>query len=304
MKQSKFYNVRLIDLLFPSKLLEKSNYSENPLLIYSLHRSKQWSNISLKLSFEAVLIFLGASYFLGLEYNQTFHRFSWNVPINLNNITYFGHYFALPILSFLMLRYHLYINDHSHHIKSLRYNQLEQLLLSRLDSTDYFLHHFLYFCHRYRVFIVFTAFVCIGFIKPFFEVKQSCFESYFYDKITDALFVVLMTWIMGVFQYVWEWHRFAGKKLCFWNKIQSVLLSLLLSFGIMIIIYILIESFNRSYNGPWPPIRHYTKMEWIAVWYSLAIKLSIVFFSCMVTLTYANYVYKRVNLILWQRIYQ
>ncbi|MFC1601853.1 hypothetical protein ACFL34_05835, partial [Candidatus Sumerlaeota bacterium] len=214
-------HVRLRDLLVPEQLLEQTGAFDNPLLVYSTRRSRRWWRRLARHLLELTLLILGFLIVIsgGMVAQVLFRSGYYGRP------TYFIPFdddwlvLIVPLFTFLLLRYHLLINDQSHHIKTLRHNHLQQLLLTPLTSKDYFLHHYLFFCRQYRVIYGFIA-VCIAGLVYVRVVAGGRGAA---NCVWSAIFlfwVVLATWVAGVGQYVFEWRWCAGGR---WPALQSVL---------------------------------------------------------------------------------
>ena len=153
-------------------------------------------------------------------------------------------FILLPPLSLLLLRYHLLVNDQSHHIKTLRADHLQQLFLTKLKREDYFLHHYLYFCRNYRVIWGFAGLLIASLIysglfgKSYWIVWQ-------FNALLFGTCLVLLTWLAGVFQYTFEWRTFAGGRFSVAQHVSSGLLSILLATASAYLSFILMDIPSR-----------------------------------------------------------
>jgi hypothetical protein len=183
--------IRLRDFLLPQKLLEQTGAYDNPLLIYSLRRRRRpWRRL-VRHALEAVLLVYGLT--LLLDDKPDLSRqilFSWP-------------------FAFILLRYHLFLSDHSHHIKVLRGGRLQQLLLTPLQGQDYFLHHYLFFCHRYQVVYGLLGIILLGMAWSILSPGGSGIVALF-PGLIRLFTIVTFTWVAGVAQYVLSWRMLAG----------------------------------------------------------------------------------------------
>ena len=236
--------LRYRDFFFPQRLLEQTGALENPLLVYSLRRSRRWWRRLLLHVFEVVLLVVG---FACVHETNIFHaggaRRIHLIP--LTSLTGSGAFLSglsltltFWALAFLLLRYHLMLNDQSHHLKALRKNYLQQLLLTHLRAEDYFLHHLLYFCLRYRVLVAFTAIVSVEWLIQYFSYNADLLTTRYYATMIWGLSVVLLSWVVGVWQYLLEYRLLAGRPRTFVSMTMPWLLSLALAGGTVLLAYV------------------------------------------------------------------
>ncbi|MCE5228426.1 hypothetical protein LLG95_02360 [bacterium] len=239
------------DMLMPAELLERTNWRDNPLVVYSQRRGRWLFRVLMTRLLEIFLVFWCYEFLTRIvvhvhrqetELNEL--ALTWRIHCYLGDGVVAHHLHNLPfsitisiflgIPVFLLLRYHLFINDHSHHIKTLSYERLSELLLTRLGREEFFLHHFLMFCQRYRAIVAFgaIALVCWG---KYIASGESLFFGTIYQLIPAMLNIVVLTWIAGVLQYVMEWKWFAGGRARVWRPVASFFYSVILACPITLI---------------------------------------------------------------------
>ena len=163
--------IRFRDFLFPARLLERTGWRENPLIIHSERRMGRLGRRVLRHLLEIVLLLLGW-YFItrawpGLPSRSGF-RGSYDVLGRLASRSFLESFHSiLPLLlAFLLLRYHLLLGDRAHQTKSLDRDQLAHLLLTRLGRNQFFLHHFLLFCLHYWVLVGYAVLFAFVMFRP------------------------------------------------------------------------------------------------------------------------------------------
>lgn len=213
---------RLRDMVMPEKLLERTNWRDNPLIVYSERRAKRPVRFVLIRFLEIVLLYCWASiisfpfshYLSGFLFfgfmRGDFISYDYSRSPGLVPSTPAYSFVTTFILIFLLLRYHLLINDQSNHMKTLSREKLGELLLTRLGNEDYFLHHFLLFCLRYRVLIAWAAIWAVTISIDVITMGLTWIDVETLWRAVATLNIVLLTWVMGVYQYVTEWKWFAG----------------------------------------------------------------------------------------------
>lgn len=186
------------DMLLPARLLDETKWRFDPLVIYGELRSRRLPRFIAIRAFEAVILAIAIC----------------------TIVMGFKLWFGLPIVTFLIIRYHLYVNDQSMFIKALSRNRLEELMVTRLSDNEFFLHQFLIFCQSYRLvygFLVMTLLFCL-------PARDESFIHLLY------LFILMMqAWIAGVYQFTVEWKHFAGGRL---NKLRGVI-SIIISLALV-----------------------------------------------------------------------
>ena len=218
--------ISLREFLMPEEALKSTGAFENPLLTYSLRRGRRWPRRIAQHLLEVALLVVG---FLLIT--------NWHEDMR-------EQYLLLFPLSFLLLRYHLLVNDQSHHLKTLRADHLQQLFLTRLEREDYFLHHYLYFCRNYRVIWGFAGLLIATFIYGglFGKIDWLIWQ---FVALLFGICLVLLTWLAGVMQYTMEWRIFAGGQSPIAQSIGTWFISLLLAFLTMLAAQMLTSS---AYN--------------------------------------------------------
>ncbi|MEN6625765.1 MAG: hypothetical protein ABFD69_06000 [Candidatus Sumerlaeia bacterium] len=249
-----------LDMLMPARLLKATDWRDNPLVVYSQRRGRRVWRFVLTRLFEIVLLALAAlivavpfAFFQDRDAlvktlpGKALMRSTSNPVVTLpqpitapsatmNNLNLV--LLQLPAIwlamIFLLLRYHLLINDQSNHMKNLSRERLAELLLSQLGSEEYFLHHFLMFCHRYRVLVAWGVVwgVAIGADILMGEVRWV--QGGMYTWLIATLNMVLFTWVGGVVQYVTEWKWFAGGAARRWRPVLSLAFSLAVAAAIWV----------------------------------------------------------------------
>ncbi len=190
--------LRLRDMLMPAGLLERSGASENPLVRYSQRRSRHWNRwllarlMELMLLAMAGLLLFGENYFLG------------SIPFELEQMT------LGIVLGFLLLRYHLLRYDQTRHIRTLSRDRLVELLLTRLDNSDFFLHHFLLLCLHYQVPAVFSLLFAMHTSYMIFSNDYRWVSFSFYQPYFHLSCVIMLAWVLSLQQYIIEWKWYAG----------------------------------------------------------------------------------------------
>lgn len=209
-------NLRLIDFLFPKRMMAETGADDNPFLVQSQRRSRRFLRFVFLRLLE-ILILLPAGFVLTPGVSS---RILW---------------LFFLITPFVLLRYHLLASDQSHHLKALTREQLEHLLLTRLTSKEYFLHPLLAFCLRYGIVValvaVFAVQMAIGVI---FRQDNWVYLGY-YQPISIILMMVLLTWIAGACQFIFEWRRLSGGRYPVYRQILSLFFSVGFSIPVVLI---------------------------------------------------------------------
>ncbi|MCE5231018.1 hypothetical protein LLG95_15675 [bacterium] len=231
---------RLRDMLLPEALLDSTNWRDNPLVDYTDRRALLPGRRFFIRILEVILV-LG---WFAIVWDPFEHHYDgWFVFMPPDHYWdggsgYFywrGNMLVPLALVFLLLRYHLTINDQSNHLKTLSRGKLGELLLTTLGSEDYFLHHFLLFCRRYRVLVAWAAIWGLTIVVDILDNGVTWVQLTTLVRILVTLNVILLTWIMGVYQYVTEWRWFAGGRALrfrpFLSMIHSAALSLIVLFA-------------------------------------------------------------------------
>ncbi|MDK2972316.1 MAG: hypothetical protein PWP23_2071 [Candidatus Sumerlaeota bacterium] len=229
---------RLRDLLLPQRLLALTDADDNPLLVFTRRRMARWYRFAGLRVFELLLLL--AAFVLSAP----------STPLSFfgNHRWWPGetHFMAMAAFAFGLLRYHLLLNDQSRHIKGIGRDQLEHLLLTRMTREDFFLHHLLTFCLRYRVVVAWALLVAFHFLYGMARGEYRWVEPGYFAPMVAVLFVVLNTWIAGVLQYVVEWRTFAGGRI----PVYRFLVSLPISLGFALAIALLaMTAFISNFAG-------------------------------------------------------
>ncbi len=245
-------NLRFRDFLFPQRLLDETDASDNPFVTHSRRRLGRWWRTALRLVMLATLLFIGwhlmlPAYETESELNALARGNPWGVRIRslpqgglalllwmplfapLGALMYFA---VVGFFAFLLLRYHLFVNDQSHHLKSIGRDQLEHLLLSRVGPNEYYLHHFLLFCLRYDVIVGWAALMLGTSAVYMLSGGWMWVEEAYWRPTALTLGIVLLTWVAGVFQYVMEWRVFAASRYSYLRLAFSVPISVLAALAI------------------------------------------------------------------------
>lgn len=235
---------RLRDMFFPEKLLERTNWRDDPLVHYRDIRASRGTKFILTRLLELILFLYGAAVisfpfknfhlpvpFLELMPGDYRDGFSGDILHYLFGIRFVQIYQFMIHLVFvyLLLRYHLLINDQSNHMKTLSREKLGELLLTRLGNNEYFLHSFLLFCLRYRVLVAWAAIWAVTLGLDALTQGYTWIQLKTLGRVVATLNIVMFTWVLGVYQYVTEWKWFAGGHRRALRKVYSLLHSLLLS---------------------------------------------------------------------------
>lgn len=240
-----------LDMLMPARLLDETDWRGNPLVVYSQRRARRPLRFILTRLLELLLIasfalLVAWCFYDVLENRQTVPVSRWfEVFLSTPYDTTLYPYSALPrsrflipedaigwllaCSTFLLLRYHLHMNDQSNHLKTLSRARLGELLLTHLGNDDYFLHHFLMFCRHYRVLVAWAAVWGVFMATDMVSGGIIWFQPDIYARLLMTLQIILMVWVAGVAQYAIEWRLFAGRDLKFWRKLLSLAISLALT---------------------------------------------------------------------------
>ncbi len=253
-------NLRFRDFLFPQRLLDETDAWDNPFVTHSRRRLKRWWRTAARALMAVVLLYMGwhmmfpafenpydLEVLSGRSRGWSGRRVStmpqggmalalW-APLfaPLGAMMYFA---VVGFFSFLLLRYHLFVNDQSHHLKAIGHDQLEHLLLSRLGPNEYYLHHFLLFCLRYDVIVGWAALWLGTFATYVLNGGWLWIEEGYWRLPVMTLAIVLLTWVAGVFQYIMEWRLFAASRFSWLRLAVSVPVSALIALAITGFLYI------------------------------------------------------------------
>lgn len=206
------------DLLLPARLLIETQSDESPLLVYSRRRAGRWRRRLIAFGYETTLLFVGYKIMTATDLRP----FAFDKPL-------------LPLFAFLLLRYHVFVNDQSHHIKLLGRDQLAHMLQTQMGANEYFLHHCLAFCQKYRVAFGFAGLMVAQFVFIYRHADLRWAWWEYFGPAMVCFSLVLLTWLAGVAQYILEWSLFAGGNLRIVQSLASPLISALLASPVMII---------------------------------------------------------------------
>ncbi|MEN6625764.1 MAG: hypothetical protein ABFD69_05995 [Candidatus Sumerlaeia bacterium] len=230
------------DMLLPATLLEDRNWRDNPLVLYSERRARRPVRFLLTELLELVLVGCLALMAAHIFYTvirikgvpvRDWHR--WFLTDDGLNRTFVFPENLMPYFYggfiFLLLRYHLFVNDQSNHMKNLSRGRLGELLVTHLGRDEFFLHHMLIFCQRYRVIVGWAAVWAVFIAADVLSGGWVWVEPEIYAWLFMTLYLVLIVWIAGVYQYVTEWKWFAGGRGRKWSTIAGLFFSMFLSLG-------------------------------------------------------------------------
>lgn len=211
---------RLRDMILPDGLLERTRWRENPFIIYSERRARQPRHRIFMRLFELLLIFWCYQIIRHLMPERATSLSWFHNPSALLMLSEYYHeptvwstlsdfYLPIPIaiFTFLLLRYHLMINNPANYIKKLSRDNLAEFMLTDLCGEEYFLQLFLSFCRSYRAPIAWAAIAAVGtFVKhDRFDTAEETF-----NVAVGTLNIVMLTWIASLGQFAIEWKWFAG----------------------------------------------------------------------------------------------
>lgn len=186
--------IRFRDFLFPQRLLVETRAEENPLTLHNRRRmARPWRRV-VRLLWETGLLLAIIVFLVG----DVVYKSSATV------------HYSLFAFAWLLLRYHLFVNDQSSHLKSMTPGQLEHLVLTNLNRDDYFLHQFLFFCLRYWVAV---ACVAVGAALTLYRIVTLDYDWVWWNTYRSFFMLfslILLTWAVGAIQYVIEWQLFVG----------------------------------------------------------------------------------------------
>lgn len=232
----------LRDMIFPARLLDATDWRNDPLIAYSERRSRRPLRFVATRLFEIVLFALALACF---------------VPVVMRGPI--GHIAAIvffPAFVFLLIRYHLFVNDQSMFIKALARNRLEELMLTRLGKNDFFLHQFLMFCRSYRTvfgFLILTLLFAIACI-PGVKVRIAG-ATFFMPRLPGFITLLMLfaimfqVWIAGVYQFLLEWKWFAGGRLSRMRGVLSMAISVALTAMILAIDYMIASTIRAEISA-------------------------------------------------------
>ena len=230
------HEFNLLQFLFPEKLLEQLNAQDNPLLTYTKRHNKRWFRRAIIFLMDLFLIFIiyELLYLLTNEYSKIFNSFIPSVFYHTFYQVMDEDIYKLMIVLFtstIILLHHQFLNDHSGHIKKLTHENLSHLLQTPLNQDDYFLHHLLTFCHKFRIIILFGLAVALRFIVSLLSPEEFGWIQYeiYYTSVFTVFALVILNWSAATLQYVIEWRMFAGGIRSNWYRIFSRLFSLFLA---------------------------------------------------------------------------
>jgi len=240
--------IRLRDFLMPARLLAVTDATDNPFVRHGERRLRRVPRMAARLGLglllgAAVLVFLVPGWF-GMELPSP-RGWGWAFRDALWRRGPLGSVFAWPALclfSFLVLRYHLFANDQSHHLKSIAREQLEHLMLSRLGPNEYYLHHFLIFCLRYDVIVGLALAFGVAIGGGMVSAEWRWVESDFWQAPIALLCACLLAWTAGAAQYVAEWRMFAASPRPWLRLPTSFAFSAMFAVAIATVAFLLLDA--------------------------------------------------------------
>lgn len=244
--------IRLRDFLMPERLLAATDAEDNPFVRHGeRRRSRAW-----RIAVRTLLAILLAGFcvaclepqLFGIDLTpwgrgwgfRQFRDANWSSgPLGLDG----GWFFAVfAVAAFVLLRYNMFVNDQSHHMKSIAREQLEHLMLSRLGPNEYFLHHLLLFCRRYDVVVGFAALLLLCAGAEILTGAWQWVRPGYWQAHVVLLGICLLAWPCGALQYVAEWRLFAASRLQWLRAPVSLLLSAVAAVPIAVVALVLRDS--------------------------------------------------------------
>lgn len=205
----------LRDMILPEPLLERTGGGGNPFLVHGQRRARRPRHFIFMRLLEVLLIFWCFQIIRYLSPIQA-SMLAPDIVIAAPSPTLYlfplsRFYLPIPIaiFTFLLLRYHIMLNNHANHIKKLSRDNLAELMLTDLGGQDFFLHPFLHFCRSYRVPIVWAAVAVAACIVKFYE-GPFHWSDYIFVVIAGTFNIVMLTWFAAIGQFAIEWKWFAG----------------------------------------------------------------------------------------------
>lgn len=219
----------LLDMLFPARLLEQTDYTENPIVSHCERASAGTGRYIATRAFQLALV-SAATFFIVSVLN---HQFALVL-------------LCIPCFVFMCVRYHLFVESRLLPIDMLSRDHMADLLLTDLGRTGLFLHFLLLNCWNFGL-LVFVALPLLLFSPPVVATPDWLIEPWIAFLTLLTLFTQAR--LASIYQFTLEWEWFAGAPVNRFRPLISLGASLALGAAIIFIDACIVVPLNEHFSN-------------------------------------------------------